>query len=96
MALDMNTHGYDWKQRLRQTHLFCALVTPNWHQDTLAQRQYQYAQQRGTPIVLLVKAGTPLPPRADDYTWRVWETTEELAALVAALEDGTLVVEETA
>lgn len=90
MPIEMRTHGYDWQRVLRANHIFCALVTPAWHRDALAQRQYAYAQQLGKPIVLLIQAGTPLPAGADAHTWRVFTTPDECAALIAQIERGNL------
>jgi hypothetical protein len=75
---------------LREQDIFCALVTPAWHRDPFMQRQYAYARELGKPIVLLVQQGTPLPPHADTFTWRVWRTAEELADLVAQVDHGEL------
>src|SRR5262245_18660483 len=90
MPIEMRTHGYNWQKVLRANDIFCALVTPAWHRDALAQRQYAYARELGKPIILLVKQGTPLPAGADDYTWRVWETAEDCAQLIAQMERGAL------
>jgi len=88
MPIEFRTHGLDWKAVMRRQTCFCAQVTPAWHADPLAQRQYEYAQHLGIPIFLCVQAGTPLPANADAYAWRIWETPEELVALVKAIEDG--------
>ena len=89
MPIEMRTHGYNWRAVLRQQDIFCAIVTPGWHRDPLAQRQYAYARELGLPIFLCIKAGTPLPAHADEHQWRVYETPEECALLVAAIEKGT-------
>lgn len=90
MFINMNTRGYNWKKHVRDSIIFVALVTPAWHKDALAKRQYHYAQELSKTIFLLVKAGTPLPENADNHHWYVWETTEELVTLVAGIEQGTL------
>lgn len=90
MPIEMRTHGYNWKRVLRDNDIFCALVTPAWHRDRLAQRQYAYARELGKPILLLVQEGTALPAHADEHTWRVWTTPEECAALLSEVEKGTL------
>lgn len=88
MPIDMNTHGLDWRKHVRESEIFTALITDNWHKDARAKRQYAYAREIGKPIALLVKQGTRLPDHADAHTWRVWTTVEELAELVAAVEEG--------
>ena len=90
MPIEMRTHGYDWRRVLRQTEIFCSLVTLAWYRDPLAQRQYAYARQLGKPIVLLIQAGTALPAHADDHSWYVWETLEECVDLPARSEAGKL------
>ena len=89
MPLELRTRDLNWKKVLRETEIFCALVTPAWHRDRLMQRQYAYARQVGKPIVLLIQAGTALPVHADEHTWYVWGTPQELADLVRAIERGT-------
>ena len=89
MAIEFPTHGLDWKAVIRRQQRFCALVTRHWWKDRLCQRQYTYAKEIGIPIFLCVQAGTPLPHDADRYSWRVWETDDELQALVRAVSDGT-------
>jgi hypothetical protein len=87
MAIDFQTHGYDWRRRLRATHTFACLVTSAWHQDPHCQRQLAYARQLGKPIVFLVQEGTPLPPMQAGEDARPWRDPDELAALVMHIAD---------
>ena len=82
------THGLNWRQVLRDSHIFVAQVEPGWATNPLTQRQYAYARELGKPIYLLVQEGTPLPPHADDYVWRIWSTVEELADLMLQITEG--------
>jgi hypothetical protein len=90
MAIHFDTHGYNWKKLLREQERFIALVTPAWHRERLTQRQYAYAREIGIKIYLLIQRGTALPPHADDYTWRVFSSPEECAALIEQIAEGTL------
>lgn len=90
MSIEMRTHGSNWRKIVRDSQIFCAVITPAWHKDSLALRQYAYARELGKPIVLLIQAGTSLPSDADQHTWRVWSTTEECAVLIAQVENGEL------
>jgi hypothetical protein len=89
MPIEMRTHGLNWKAVMRRHTTFCALITDAWHDDPLTQRQYAYAQELGLRIFFCVKQGARLPEGADRYAWRVFTTTEELAALVKAIQDGS-------
>jgi hypothetical protein len=86
MPSDMRTHDLDWRRHLRQSKCLIVLVTPDWHGNALAQRQYAYARELGKPITLLVQEGTPLPEGADAHPWYVWDTIQELATLVTRIE----------
>jgi hypothetical protein len=90
LSVEMRTHGLDWREKLHASASFVALVTPAWHADPWAQRQYAYAKTLGKPILLLVQQGTALPPDADTHTWRVWTTPEEVAALIQEFSNDTL------
>jgi hypothetical protein len=85
----MRTHGLDWRQKVRASTEFVALVTPAWLRDGLMRRQLAYARELGKPIYLLVKQGTRLPAdvRGEARVF-TWVTTEDLATLVREIAEG--------
>lgn len=82
--LERDTHGLDWRTRLRASREYVALVTPHWHQDPLCQRQLAYARALGMPIVFLVVPDTPLPAMQEGEEASPVATPKEAAARIAA------------
>lgn len=67
MGVDFDTHGLDWRQRVRRCKVFACLVTQTWQDDRLCQRQLAYARQLGKPIYFLVRPGASAPVQAGDH-----------------------------
>ena len=88
-SIEFRTHGLDWRQKVRASTHFVAMVTRAWLRDPLMQRQLAYARELGKPVHLLVKEGTRLPAavRGDALVY-FWRSTEDLAKLVSEIAEG--------
>ena len=87
--IDLGGHGLDWRQRVRASTHFVALVTRAGRHDARLQRQLAYARELGKPIVLLVQHGTALPAQVrGEARVYYWQTTEDLATLVREIVEG--------
>lgn len=87
--IDLNTHGLDWRKRIRESAVFAALVTPAYLRSRFTQRQLAYAVQLQKPCYLLVQQGTTLPATVPSTArCYYWETTADLARLVVEIEGG--------
>ena len=88
MPMTRHTHAANWREVLRAQEVFVAVVDDETLQDARFLRQLAYARELGMPIYLLLQEGVALPKMYEGEHLLPWATTEELAQLVADIEEG--------
>ena len=85
--LDFDTHGLDWKERVRESTVFVCYATRNWQRNRFNQRQLAYARQLGKSIYFLVPTGARVAALPGERVYVV-ETMEDAALVLQEIEAG--------
>ena len=85
--IDFDTHGPDWKQRLRASAVYVCYASVHWQRDPFCQRQLAYARTLGKPVYFLTPPDVRVETLPGEHVYVV-ATPEDAAIVVQEILDG--------